>query len=169
MRAGLADPMDDSQRVFRAVLEAMAHPGRVVDVGIAMDPPPPLGSATAAVCLALLDCETPIWLDAAAATADVVEYLRVHAGAPVVVQVDALRTGAGIRFGRPGTAGVTALDVGGAWPALRDILSDDARRFPRGVDLVLTAGTRLAAIPRTARVVAWDVRRGRAGQHTVNG
>ncbi len=192
MRAGLADPTHDSQRVFLAVLEAMAHPGRVVDVGVALDSPPPLGPATAAVCLALLDLETPVWLDAGAATADIVEYLRFHAGAPVVdrteaaafavltdvgtlatlgtfpqgtgefpespamlvVQVDALRSGAGIRLSGPRIAGGTALDVGGAGPTFLDVLRRERWRFPRGVDLLLTAGARLAAIPRTTRVAA---------------
>jgi alpha-D-ribose 1-methylphosphonate 5-triphosphate synthase subunit PhnH len=84
IRRGFTDPVLDSQRVFRALLDAMAHPGRVVAVPGPEDPPLPLGSAAAATALALLDFETPVWLDAAAATPEIAGYLRFHCGAPLV-------------------------------------------------------------------------------------
>jgi alpha-D-ribose 1-methylphosphonate 5-triphosphate synthase subunit PhnH len=186
--AGFADPVLDAQRVFRAVLDAMAHPGRVVGLP-GPDAPPPLGPATAAVCLTLLDLDTPVWLDAAAATVDVVAYLRFHCGAPVVgtaaaarfaviadaasmpalgtfepgsderpdlsatlvIQVAGLAGGRGARLTGPGTEGDTRLEVGGV-PGLWAGLRANAGRFPRGVDVILCAGTRLAALPRTTAV-----------------
>ena len=81
---GFADPVLDSQRAFRAVLDAIAHPGRIVTVSGPDAPPPPLGPASAGVCLTLLDIETPDWLDTGAATAPVRDYLRFHCGAPLV-------------------------------------------------------------------------------------
>jgi alpha-D-ribose 1-methylphosphonate 5-triphosphate synthase subunit PhnH len=188
MRPGFVDPVLDSQRAFRAVLDAMAHPGRVVTV-TGPDGPWPLGPAATAVCLALLDYDTPLWLDAAAANAETVDYLRFHCGVPVVegsdaarfalcadagalasldsfdagtderpdlsatvvLQVAALEGEGGCRLRGPGVAGTTRLTVGGA-PWLWDAVRANGARFPRGVDVLLCAGARLVALPRTVRV-----------------
>jgi alpha-D-ribose 1-methylphosphonate 5-triphosphate synthase subunit PhnH len=189
--AGFADPVRDGQRLFRAILDAMAHPGRVVETTAPGAAPAPLDPASAAVCLTLLDVETPLWLDAAAATPEVHEYLRFHCGAPaaagpgtasfaliadpaglppldrfaqgtderpersttVVVQVGALAGAAGgHRLTGPGIAGETRLHAAGLPAAFWRDLTDNHGRFPRGVDVLLTAGRRLAALPRTTRV-----------------
>jgi len=187
---GFADPVLDSQRAFRAVLDAIAHPGRIVTVSGPDAPPPPLGPASAGVCLTLLDFETPVWLDAAAATAQVCDYLRFHCGAPLVatpadarfaliadptdipplaafdagtderpdrsatlvVQVRGLVSGTGRRLSGPGIDGQARLDVDGLPLEFWDAARANAARFPRGVDLLLCAGARLAALPRTTRV-----------------
>lgn len=82
---GLADPAVDSQRVFRAVMWAMAKPGRMIEIGTRLAPPPPLTPAAAAIVLALADFETPIWLDPTLADqAAVGTYLRFHTGARIV-------------------------------------------------------------------------------------
>lgn len=91
MRPGLTDPTLDSQRIFRGLLEAVSHPGRIVDVAGDVEGPAPLHPAAMAVCLTLLDFETPLWLDGAAARPDVLEWLRFHCGAPVVVRPEAAR------------------------------------------------------------------------------
>jgi alpha-D-ribose 1-methylphosphonate 5-triphosphate synthase subunit PhnH len=80
---GFADPALDSQRCFRAVLEAMSRPGRVQQLPADLaDPPAPLGLAAGAVLLTLADADTPVWIDAAAAPA--ADWLRFHAGCPLV-------------------------------------------------------------------------------------
>jgi alpha-D-ribose 1-methylphosphonate 5-triphosphate synthase subunit PhnH len=81
--AGFANPVLDAQRTFRAALDAMAHPGRVVRVDGPVDTPPPLGAAAAALCLTLLDLDTPLWVDPAASAPEVLEYLRFHCGCPL--------------------------------------------------------------------------------------
>jgi alpha-D-ribose 1-methylphosphonate 5-triphosphate synthase subunit PhnH len=91
MYSGLADPVLDSQRVFRAVMDAMAHPGRVSTVPAVARVPAPLSVATAAVALTLLDFETPLWLDGSASAPTVRDYLRFHSGCPVVVKPERAR------------------------------------------------------------------------------
>jgi alpha-D-ribose 1-methylphosphonate 5-triphosphate synthase subunit PhnH len=83
--AGFIDPVHAAQRVFSALMRAMAEPGRGQPLASDLVPPAPLSPELAAVALALLDYETPVWLDAAlAASPQVVAFLRFHTGAPVV-------------------------------------------------------------------------------------
>src|SRR5690606_37837176 len=79
---GFANPVFDSQRIFRGLLEAMSYPGRIVDTGSLASAPAPLSPAAAATCLALADYETPVWLDPAAHP--VRDWLRFHCGCPIV-------------------------------------------------------------------------------------
>ena len=190
MRPGLADPVLDSQRVFRGVLDAMANPGRVIAIAPEGPPLPPLNGASLAICLALMDLETPIWLDAAGRTTDVMTHLRFHCGcrivdepaharfalvvdamempaldrfdagtdeypdrsATVIVQARTLIAGAGRRLAGPGIESEASLAAGGLavgfWPDFRA----NRERFPRGVDVLLTTGGSVAALPRTTRV-----------------
>ncbi|HSK38624.1 MAG TPA: phosphonate C-P lyase system protein PhnH, partial [Arenibaculum sp.] len=77
---GFADPVLDAQAVFRCVLDAMARPGRIVTIPVAVEAPAPLDAATAALCLALADFETPVWTDAAGSAGP---WLRFHCGARI--------------------------------------------------------------------------------------
>jgi alpha-D-ribose 1-methylphosphonate 5-triphosphate synthase subunit PhnH len=187
---GFAEPVLDAQRTFRAVLEALAHPGRVVPLEAALEPPAPLAPATAALCLALVDFETPIWLDAATMAGAAARYLRFHCGAGIVaepsdalfavvadgtglppldafrlgsdefpersttlfVQVEALTPGRGHRLSGPGIADYSRLDVAGLSERFWRDWQQNAALFPCGVDVVFTAGPRIAALPRSTRV-----------------
>jgi alpha-D-ribose 1-methylphosphonate 5-triphosphate synthase subunit PhnH len=187
--AGLADPVLDGQRIFRAVLDAMAHPGRVIALDRLPTAPAPLHAASAAVCLALVDFETPVWLDAVGRTPEVVEHLRFHCGCPlvedperarfavvadpvhlpdlerfdagtdeypdrsatVIVQTRTLAAGAGKRLTGPGIESERRLDADGLPAWFWNGLRSNHARFPRGVDVLLTAGASLAALPRTTR------------------
>ncbi len=80
---GFADPVLDSQRVFRAILDAMSHPGTIVALTLPMAAPPPFCAATAAAALTLADYETALWLDATASTPAALDYLRFHCGCPL--------------------------------------------------------------------------------------
>ncbi len=81
---GFSDPVQDSRQTFRAVLDAMAHPGRIVIIDNFFSPPPPLNLASAAICLALLDFETTFWTEDLKAKAPGTGWLRFHCGCSVI-------------------------------------------------------------------------------------
>lgn len=188
---GFADPVRASQAVFRAVMEAMAHPGSMISIGGLTEPPQPLGLAAGAVALTLIDYETPVWLDPPLAQSpEIAGWLRFHTGAPLtpdprqaafaiiadpprmpqfdafslgsmeypdraatlVLQIDRLSADAGFCLAGPGIKGSRALFAS-------PLPADFARRmranralFPRGLDMILAAGTMLAALPRSVNV-----------------
>jgi alpha-D-ribose 1-methylphosphonate 5-triphosphate synthase subunit PhnH len=82
---GFPDPVLDAQRVFRALMEALARPGTIQALDPGLAPPAPLTPELAAVALALADHDAPLWLDPALAAAPAVaRYLRFHTGAAIV-------------------------------------------------------------------------------------
>jgi alpha-D-ribose 1-methylphosphonate 5-triphosphate synthase subunit PhnH len=83
LAAAFDNPVFASQAVFRAVMGAVSRPGVAVQVAPHTDAPAPLCSAAAAIALALLDYETPVWLDAPTAQPGVIDWLKFHTGAPV--------------------------------------------------------------------------------------
>jgi len=79
---GQGDPAHDNQRIFRAILLTMSRPGTVTVLGNWPRPPKGLHPAAAAVCLALVDMDTPLWMEPDA-PGGIETYLRFHCGCPV--------------------------------------------------------------------------------------
>ena len=77
---GFADPVLDAQGAFRRLLDAMAHPGRAVEIAGCPPPPDGLHPASFAVALTLFDGDTPLWLSPGLRTAATEESLRFHCG-----------------------------------------------------------------------------------------
>jgi alpha-D-ribose 1-methylphosphonate 5-triphosphate synthase subunit PhnH len=77
---GFADPVIDAQASFRAVLQAMSHPGRAVELPGMQEAAPRLQPGTAALLLTLLDAETPLRLHGALHGEAVLAWLRFHTG-----------------------------------------------------------------------------------------
>jgi alpha-D-ribose 1-methylphosphonate 5-triphosphate synthase subunit PhnH len=84
LAAGFADPVHDSQGVFRRLLDAFAHPGRTVEFAVDLDGPAPLAPATTAILLALLDHDTPLFLSDALDRPAVRDFVRFHTGTRLV-------------------------------------------------------------------------------------
>jgi alpha-D-ribose 1-methylphosphonate 5-triphosphate synthase subunit PhnH len=83
--AGFADKVLSAQSTFRSVMDAMARPGSVQQVGVATGAPSPMMRGAAAIALTLFDHDTPVWLDPAMSeTSDVTKWLKFHTGAPVI-------------------------------------------------------------------------------------
>jgi len=189
LKAGFDDSVHDSQRLFRALLDAMARPGRIVTPPTPPEIPAALHPATAAVCLALLDFETPLWL-AGPDIAETRAWLAFHAGCPfaatpdqaafalvtdvaalpaldafalgsdempersttLLLQVDGLVAGEGKRLSGPGIDGAALLGVDGLTESFWAERSSACALFPRGIDIIFSAGPALAALPRTTHV-----------------
>ena len=182
---GFADPVRDAQATFRAVLDAMARPGRLHHVGQNLSAPAPLDRATAAVLLTLIDNETPLWVDPIAAAAR--DWLAFHCGAAMtdapgdatfalalsmpnldalpsgthevpessvtlILQIPALDTGTRYRLSGPGLRVPTLLAVTGLPQDFARIWHENHALYPRGIDVVLCAGTTLTALPRSVTI-----------------
>jgi alpha-D-ribose 1-methylphosphonate 5-triphosphate synthase subunit PhnH len=184
LEAGFGEPVADAQRCFRAVLDAMAHPGRIARV-TGVTPPSGLCAASAAVLLTLVDHETPLFLDPDATAAR--PWIAFHCGAPIVAdpgacgfavalslpdfdqlpagshespetsatvicQVRAFDTGRAFRLSGPGLREPVVLTVDGLPREFVSIWQRNHALFPRGIDLILCAGDRLTALPRTVAI-----------------
>ncbi len=77
---GLPDVVHGSQQAFRAVLDALARPGIVCEIGEAL-PDVAEGGAMARLLLSLTDDETPVWWQRTDHT--VQRWLQFHTGAGV--------------------------------------------------------------------------------------
>jgi alpha-D-ribose 1-methylphosphonate 5-triphosphate synthase subunit PhnH len=181
LTGGFVDAPVQSSRAFRQILEAMARPGTICHVSGA-SPPAPLSVAAGAVLLTLVDPTTTLHLAGDADCAEVRDWVAFHLGAPLVraeeadfalgtwealTPVDRFRIGQpdypdraatlivemdrlvnhGPALAGPGIELVT-------WLNLPETTAFRLNRalFPLGFDTILTAGDRLAGLPRSTRV-----------------
>lgn len=82
--AGFSNEAFGSQAVFRAVLQALSHPGRTLAVEHDAQAPAVGHAASAAVLLALLDSDCTLWLSPRLAASDAGAWLRFQTGCTVV-------------------------------------------------------------------------------------
>lgn len=87
---GFADPIAESQSVFRTLLDAMSRPGTLHEINAQLDLPDGMHDvAMMAACLALADRDTPFWCDGAMSSPQLETFLRFHSGATRVDEVAA--------------------------------------------------------------------------------
>lgn len=105
--AGFSNEAVGSQAVFRAVLQALSHPGTPQAVTHDAQVPATGHSAAAAVLLALLDSECTLWLSPRLAASQAGVWLRFHTGCVLV--------------STPEEAGFAWVAAGDAMPALTSL------------------------------------------------
>lgn len=62
MEAGFQQPVFDSQRCFRTLMDAFAHPGTIYPVEVNFNAPQGISSVAAAIALTLSDADCSVWL-----------------------------------------------------------------------------------------------------------
>ena len=175
MQPAFADPPADSARAFRAIMQAMARPGTIHDLSTSA--PEGLSPAAATTLLVLADPTTPVWTrtgrdwlvfhtgapiteDRSEATFavgtwdDLMPLDDWPTGTPdypdrsttLIVEIPSL-DGPGTRLTGPGIDDEAHLPLPDA-----KALAANAALYPLGVDLILTCGTRVAALPRSTRI-----------------
>ena len=76
---GFSDPIHDSQRTFRALLDASSRPAKVFNITSDLTTPTGLTLACATACLTLLDLDVQVWLQPGFAP-EVKDWLLFHTG-----------------------------------------------------------------------------------------
>ena len=181
LEGGFADAPRDASLAFRGLMNVMARPGRIEQVTGAA-PPPPLSIAAGTVLLTLADADTPVYLAGSANTPEVRGWLAFHTGAPMagparatfavgewdallplhafpvgtpdypdrsttlIVECDRLEAQGSLLTG-PGIKDTATLSLPDP-----DALRANAALFPLGLDVFLTCGDRIAALPRSTRI-----------------
>lgn len=74
--------------------------------------------------------------------------------ATLIVEVAELSAGGPLHLRGPGIADQTGLFVAGWTDAATTLVQTNRRRFPLGVDLLLTCGDRVAGLPRTVHLTS---------------
>ncbi|MEM9639433.1 MAG: phosphonate C-P lyase system protein PhnH [Pseudomonadota bacterium] len=181
LSGGFSQAPRDAAIAFRAAMRAMAMPGTIENLAGA-EGPAPLSTAASVLLLTLCDPDTPVHLAGAHDTQTVRDWITFHTGAPfadpggasfalgtwaalaphqayavgsaeypdraatLIVEMDAV-TAEGACISGPGIATETLLSV----PDV-SFLQANARLYPLGIDMFLTSGSRVAALPRTTKV-----------------
>jgi alpha-D-ribose 1-methylphosphonate 5-triphosphate synthase subunit PhnH len=181
LSGGFADPAREAARAFRAALDAMARPGTIHGVAGAQAPAP-CSPAAAALLLTLCDDTTPLHLAPSHDTEALRAWIAFHTASPLVPAEAALfalgtwdALGPVDRFAigtpaYPDRAATLIVEMAALSPegavlrgpgiaeTARLSLPETAafqanrRHFPQGFDCFFTAGSALAALPRSTIV-----------------
>ena len=81
---GFTSPVLESQRTFRAVLEALGHPGRIVTLQGNAQTPPGACLSAASILLTLLDSDCSLWVDPVICSPAVKAWLTFHTGCTII-------------------------------------------------------------------------------------
>lgn len=182
LTGGFGDPATESAQAFRAIMTAMAQPGRIETLR-GGNPPSPVSQAAGIVLLTLCDPDTPVFLAPSCDSPALRQWLGFHTGAPFAAPgecsfalgsweelqpLSQFRQGTSDYPDRSATLIVetSKLEAKGTTlrgPGIRERaelslpesagFQHNARAFPLGLDFMLTCGDRLAALPRSTEVI----------------
>lgn len=82
--AGFNDPVNDSQQIFRNSLQALSHPGEIVELTIHAEIPKQTQPSAAAMLLSLLDADSRLWTTPAIAASDAAHWIVFHTNCTLV-------------------------------------------------------------------------------------
>ncbi|APG48306.1 phosphonate C-P lyase system protein PhnH [Phaeobacter porticola] len=178
---GFVTPAIQSAHAFRAAMTAMARPGTLCDIS-GGTPPEGVSEAAGSLLLTLCDPETGLYLAADVDRPALRDWITFHTGAPIVTAAEAdfalggwaaLAPYDAYRIGTaeyPDRSATLIVEVVGfdqanalmrgpgiketAKAALPDIapFQANASLFPLGFDTYFTAGTQIAALPRSSQI-----------------
>jgi alpha-D-ribose 1-methylphosphonate 5-triphosphate synthase subunit PhnH len=178
---GFRDTAREAARGFRAALDAMARPARIMTVGGA-EAPTPCSVGAAVLLLTLCDDTTPLHLAASHDTQALRDWIRFHTGAPLtdasgavfalgtwdsLLPVTRFKVGTPEYPDRAATLIVEMPGLSNDGAVLRGpgiantaalslpetaAFQENRRRFPLGFDCYFTCGDRLAGLPRSTIV-----------------
>lgn len=78
---GFSDTVFNSQEVFRALMDAMASPGLVIEIGNLAAAPSPISSVAASVAATLFDHDATVWCDkSTTGSVAAIGWLKFHTG-----------------------------------------------------------------------------------------
>ncbi|MBE1162162.1 phosphonate C-P lyase system protein PhnH [Dyella acidiphila] len=121
MLAAFAQPVFDSQRTFRELLQAMARPALPRTLPIVPPAPAPIAPAAMAILLTLCDSATSVWLQQP--DEEAMRHLRFHAGVKLAQ--------------RPEEADFALISDPGSMPALDVFARGDLRYPERSASLII--------------------------------
>jgi len=178
---GFASPSEDGARAFRAIMTAMARPGKILDLDF-LTPPEPLSPAAATVLLTLCDPDTPVKLLSTVSNKEVKDWLAFQTGAVTTEAhlasfvigswqelnpINQFKKGNSKYPDRSATLIVECDDLKDSGMALRgpgietvsylslpeiEAFQKNNAQFPLGVDFIFCAGSKIAALPRSTKV-----------------
>ncbi|QND53497.1 phosphonate C-P lyase system protein PhnH [Phyllobacterium sp. 628] len=78
---GFSDSVLNAQSIFRALMDAMANPGRIVEIDPLCTPPAPLSALAGSIAATLFDHDATVWCDRAIANSPAaIGWLKFHTG-----------------------------------------------------------------------------------------
>ena len=181
LSGGFTDHSKQSATAFRLMLQAMARPGQIYRISGVL-PPQPMSVAMAVILLTLCDQDNSVYIAPTFQSETVEQWLIFHTAVSfadpqhanfAIGSWDELAAVDGFAYGNdqypelsttlicelPALESVNLRITGPGiatenWLNLKDDASSLRRPelFPRGVDMFLTAGDQISAIPRSAKL-----------------